>query len=366
LAKVNRGYSNVLYQVLTVDPEISRTEAYYKITEEFNHYKTRLEQKYGKIYHIISVEATLNAYPHLNVILLFENYRFRIKKHISKKNGRITYRLANYKLKEEIANLWHRIKNKEIEQIGTVDIQAPKGLSDLADYVMKYCLKDLEHIQEIPKEELNYYTLKRKALISFYIRSIRELNKERQKVKDKKKIEEIDNQIEQYFKALKEIAGDNYQSEYNPKYEALFKALVNIAILWLYEKRNYSYSIDLIKKYGNKLLQNYKNNLHNLKWDLLGIYSLNQINEFLIWFDKIKKYANIILIDNLLIDYLVFKKIQNKKLQIAIVEKAKQKIKLISSQHKPISLFEGEYEREISIFDCRKDNSPSHYSVKGI
>jgi hypothetical protein len=322
LAKVNRGYSNVLYQVLTVDPEISRTEAYYKITEEFNHYKTRLEQKYGKIYHIISVEATLNAYPHLNVILLFENYRFSIIKHKSKKNGRITFRLRTYALKEEIANLWHTIKNGEIKQIGTVDIQAPKGISDIAAYIMKYCLKDLEHIQEIPKEELNYYSLKKKA--------------------------------------LKEIEGKE-NPEYNPKYEALFKALVNIAILWLYEKRIYSYSIDLIKKFGNNILQNYKNNLYLLKWDLLGIYSLNQINEFLIWFEKIKKYANIILIDNLLIDYLIFKKLQNKKLQIATVEKAKQKIKLISSQHK-LSLFEGEYEREISLIDCRKDNSPSHYS----
>jgi len=362
LAKINRFYSNVWYYVFTIDPnEISRTEAYYKITEEFNHFKTRLEQKYGKIYHIISVEATINSYPHLNAILLFENYRFRIKRHKSKKNGRITYRLANYELKEEIANLWHQVKNKEIKQIGTVDIQAPKGIKDLADYVMKYCLKDLEHIQEIPKEELNYYTLKRKALISFYIRFIRELNKERQKVKDKKKIEEIDNQIEQYFKALKEIAGDNYQSEYNPKYEALFKALVNIAILWYFEKRGYSYSPDLIKKYGNRILQNYKNNLYNLKWDLLGIYSPNQVNEFLIWFEKIKKYANIILIDNLLIDYLVFKKLQNKKLQIAIVEKAKQKIKMISSIHKPISLFvEGDGEK--SQGDCSEDNSPHNLS----
>jgi hypothetical protein len=230
---------------------------------------------------------------------------------------------------------------------------------------MKYCLKDLEHIQEIPKEELNYYTLKRKALISFYIRSIRELNKERQKVKDKKKIEEIDNQIEQYFKALKEIAGDNYQSEYNPKYEALFKALVNIAILWLYEKRNYSKSNDLINKFGNRILQNYKNNLYNLKWDLLGIYSLNQVNEFLIWFEKIKKYANIILVDNLLIDYLVFKKIQNKKLQIATVEKAKQKIQIISSKHKPISLFIEGY-GEKSQGDCSEDNSPHQIEVAEI
>jgi hypothetical protein len=316
-----------LYQVLTVDPEISRTEAYHKITEEFNHYKTRLEQKYGKIYHIISVEATLNAYPHLNVILLFENYRFPIIKHKSKKNGRITFRLRTYALKEEIANLWHTVKNGQVKQIGTVDIQAPKGISDIASYIMKYCLKDLEHIQEIPKEELNYYSLKKKA--------------------------------------LKEIEGKE-NPEYNPKYEALFKSLVNIAILWLYEKRGYSYSPDLIKKYGNKQLQNYKNNLYILKWDLLGIYSLNQVNEFLIWFEKIKKYANIILIDNLLIDYLIFKKLQNKKLQIATVEKAKQKIKLIFSQHKPFFIFEGEYEREISLIDCRKDNSPSHYSVKEI
>jgi hypothetical protein len=123
----------------------------------------------------------------------------------------------------------------------------------------------------------------------------------------------------------------------------------------------------LINKFGNKLLQNYKNNFYLLKWDLLGIYSLNQLNEFLIWFEKIKKYVNIILIDNLLIDYLIFKKLQNKQLQIAIVEKAKQKIKSISSQHKTLSLFlEGEYEREISLIDCRKDNSPSHYSVKEI
>jgi hypothetical protein len=112
-------------------------------------------------------------------------------------------------------------------------------------------------------------------------------------------------------------------------------------------------------------LQNYKNNLYNLKWDLLGIYSLNQVNEFLIWFEKIKKYANIILVDNLLIDYLVFKKIQNKKLQIATVEKAKQKIQIISSKHKPISLFIEGY-GEKSQGDCSEDNSPHQIEVAEI
>ena len=226
---------------------------------------------------------------------------------------------------------------------------------------MKYCLKDLEHIQEIPKEELNYHTLKRKALISFYTRSIRKLNNERQKVKDKKKIEEIDNQIEQYFKALKEIAGDNYQSEYNPKYEALFKALVNIAILWYFEKRGYSYSPDLIKKYGNRLLQNYKLYSYNIIWKVLGIYSLNQVNEFLMWLLKIRRYTNIILDDNLLLEFIHFQKYKNKEKQLTSQEKAKQKINIISSKHKPISLFvEGDGEK--SQGDCSEDNSPHNLS----
>jgi hypothetical protein len=308
---VNRGFTNVLYQVLTVEPEISRTEAYYIISREFNRYKTCLEQIYGKIYHIWSIEATLNLYPHMNAILIFSNYRFPIKRHRDK-NGRLSLRLRSYRLKEQISQYW---------DLGFVDIQAPKNVNDVMNYIMKYCLKDLEAIQKIDKNLLNekqsyYYILKEKAKTS-------------------------------------------------PEYEALFKALVNIAILWYEGKRIYSYSFDLIRKFGNRLMQNYKLYSYNLIWKVLGIYSLNQVNEFLIWFEKIKKYANIILIDNLMLDYLIFKKLQNKQLQIAIVEKAKQKIKSISSQHKTLSLFlEGEYEREISLIDCRKGNSPSHYSVE--
>jgi hypothetical protein len=304
---VNRGFTNVLYQVLTVEPGISRTEAYYIISREFNRYKTCLEQIYGKIYHIWSIEATLNLYPHMNAILIFSNHRFPIKRHRDK-NGRLSLRLRSYRLKERISQYW---------DLGFTDIQVPKNVNDVMNYIMKYCLKDLEAIQKVDKNLLNekqsyYYILKEKAKTS-------------------------------------------------PEYEALFKALVNIAILWYEGKRIYSYSFDLIRKFGNRLMQNYKLYSYNLIWKVLGIYSLNQINEFLIWFDKIKKYANIILIDNLLIDYLIFKKLQNKKLQIATVEKAKQKINLISSNHKPFFIFEGGYGREISLSDCSKDNSPSHY-----
>jgi hypothetical protein len=313
LVYVNRGFTNVLYQVLTVEPEISRTEAYYIISREFNRYKTCLEQIYGKIYHIWSIEATLNLYPHMNAILIFSNHRFPIKRHRDK-NGRLSLRLRTYRLKEQISQYW---------DLGFVDVQVPKNVNDVMNYIMKYCLKDLEAIQKIDKQILN--------------------------------------EKQSYYYILKE------KSKTSPEYEALFKALVNIAILWYEGKRIYSYSFDLIRKFGNRLMQNYKLYSYNLIWKVLGIYSLNQVNEFLIWFDKKKKYANIILDDNLMLDYLVFKKIQNKKLQIATVEKAKQNIKSISSHHKMLSLFlEGEYEREISLIDCRKDNSPSHYEAEEI
>jgi hypothetical protein len=311
LVYVNRGFTNVLYQVLTVEPEISRTEAYYIISREFNHYKTRLEQIYGKIYHIWSIEATLNLYPHMNAILIFSNHRFPIKRHRDK-NGRLSLRLRTYRLKEQISQHW---------DLGFTDIQVPKNVNDVMNYIMKYCLKDLEAIQKIDKQILNekqsyYYILKEKAKTS-------------------------------------------------PEYEALFKALVNIAILWYEGKRIYSYSFDLIRKFGNRLMQNYKLYSYNLIWKVLGIYSLNQVNEFLMWLLKIRRYMNIILDDNLLIEFINFQKYKNKEKQLTSQEKVKQKIQIITSKHKPVSLFVEGY-GEKSQGDCSKDNSPHQMEVAEI
>jgi hypothetical protein len=80
------------------------------------------------------------------------------------------------------------------------------------------------------------------------------------------------------------------------------------------------------------------------------------------WLLKIRRYINIILDDNLLLEFINFQKYKNKEKQLVSYDKAKQKIKLISSNHKPISLFIEGY-GEKSQGDCSKDNSPHQIEV---
>jgi len=82
----------------------------------------------------------------------------------------------------------------------------------------------------------------------------------------------------------------------------------------------------------NRLMHNYSYSVDNLIWSVIGIYNKDEINMFLIWLCKVKKYLNIIVDDNLLTEMIYIQKLKIKQKEMTSLEKLKQ----ISSMHHPL------------------------------
>jgi len=84
-----------------------------------------LRRKYGKISYLRVWEAYESGYPHVHVVMFFEEARFSVFPHWSEKENKLTFRI---KEKREISQFWH----------SHVDIQAISSLRNVFTYIKKH------------------------------------------------------------------------------------------------------------------------------------------------------------------------------------------------------------------------------------
>ena len=118
--------SSLLWITLTYDTSrgdlISSWET---LGEDFNRFINALKRKYGKISHFRVWEAYESGYPHVHVIMFFEEAEFTVFPHWSEKENKLTFRI---KEKDQVSSFWH----------SHVDIQAISSLRSLFTYIKKH------------------------------------------------------------------------------------------------------------------------------------------------------------------------------------------------------------------------------------
>ena len=118
--------TNLLWITLTYDT--SRGDlisAWETLGEYFNRFISALRRKYGKINHMRVWESYESGYPHVHVIMLFEEAEFTVFPYWSEKENKLTFRI---KEKDQVSSFWH----------SHVDIQAISSLRSLFTYIKKH------------------------------------------------------------------------------------------------------------------------------------------------------------------------------------------------------------------------------------
>jgi len=87
----NTGCSNVIWCTLTYDPKrCSKNQAWFNVGDELNDFLKKVRQKYGKIQVIRSFESFKKiGYPHVHMVIIFENYLFRVAKYKYRRGKRV-------------------------------------------------------------------------------------------------------------------------------------------------------------------------------------------------------------------------------------------------------------------------------------
>lgn len=115
--------TNVLFITLTYDTKrASLQDAWEGIGRDFNSWITNLRQKYGQIAYFRDWEAFINGYPHIHVLMVFHDYKFRC----TRVNGK--YRIRE---KAEFEKGYHSF----------VDVQGMRKLKGGLSYITKYLTK---------------------------------------------------------------------------------------------------------------------------------------------------------------------------------------------------------------------------------
>jgi hypothetical protein len=118
--------SKLLWITLTYDSKLGSLKyAWENLGNDFNRFLSALRQKYGKITTLRVWESYDSGYPHVHVVMLFEEAQFTVFPYWSEKENKLTFRI---KEKAQISELWH----------SHVDIQAISSLSALFTYVKKH------------------------------------------------------------------------------------------------------------------------------------------------------------------------------------------------------------------------------------
>lgn len=119
----------------------------------------RLRNIYGDIVVCRSFEVSkkkARGFIHVNVVVLFLNKMLPVFRHESKKRSRVdgkpvvTWRLSSFALKESFAELW---------DCGFLDVRAVVDSHDLAEYVLKYFVKEFHDKEAKDNQSLTLSTL---------------------------------------------------------------------------------------------------------------------------------------------------------------------------------------------------------------
>ena len=127
LPQGNRSWNRtkLLFVTLTYDTKLcSPAEAWLSISKEYNRWITNLRKKFGKVYALRVFECTRQGYPHVHVLLLFEEVEFLF----FLLNGK--FRIPR-EFRDRIRQGWHSF----------VDVEAVVSPRQAIAYTIKYLLK---------------------------------------------------------------------------------------------------------------------------------------------------------------------------------------------------------------------------------
>lgn len=124
--------SRVLLVTLTYDPKLcSFAEAWQNIGIELNRFKANIQAQYGRVSSFRSFESFGNGFPHIHMVLIFDDYEFPVfLSYSEKKNGDLSP-VWRIKEKSDIEKYWHSF----------VDVRAVDSVGGGIGYVKKYVTK---------------------------------------------------------------------------------------------------------------------------------------------------------------------------------------------------------------------------------
>ncbi|MFH0748568.1 MAG: hypothetical protein V1915_01400 [Candidatus Bathyarchaeota archaeon] len=119
----NTKSSNVLFATLTYDVKQSTiSKAWETEGDDFNTWIRNLRKKFGRISYFRSLETSKRGYPHIHILMIFHDYKFKVVEIGGK------YRILE---KEAFEKSWHSF----------VDVQAIRKFREGVKYVTKYLTK---------------------------------------------------------------------------------------------------------------------------------------------------------------------------------------------------------------------------------
>ena len=152
---------NVLKFTLTVKPsswDRDEFNSWYS-NYHYDHFVKRIRNQYPGVVVAKSLEVSTKrarGYLHINVVAIFPRCSFPVYQHSSKyrvnrKSEPVkTWRLKTYRMKQDFDDMW---------DCGHVDVRAIDGPHDLAEYTLKYHLKEFTDKQSHETQELTLSVL---------------------------------------------------------------------------------------------------------------------------------------------------------------------------------------------------------------
>jgi hypothetical protein len=120
----------VLFMTLTYDTKLkSRHQAWRTVSKEYNLFMSKMRRVFGSISTSRTFESFENGYPHVHVVLLFNDFSFHVREYVDKKGQNVL--LVDDDLKDCISTMWH----------SNVDIKGVGNVSQSVNYLKKYIAK---------------------------------------------------------------------------------------------------------------------------------------------------------------------------------------------------------------------------------
>jgi hypothetical protein len=122
--------TQVLYATLTYDTKLkSRHQAWKLVSKEYNLFMSKMRRVFGSISTARTFESFENGYPHVHVVLLFNDFTFQVREYTNRKGERVL--LIDDDIRGCIRAMWH--SNVNINGVGNVS----KSINYLKKYISK-------------------------------------------------------------------------------------------------------------------------------------------------------------------------------------------------------------------------------------
>ena len=140
-----KPYTNMLFITLTYDTKLCSFDmAWKKIGAEFNLWRANIRKKYGEFSIFRCFEAFENGHPHIHIVIIFKEKRFRVfKSYEEGRDGKIREVWLIHE-KEDFEPYWH----------SWTKIKAVYNLKGSLNYLKKYIMKCAEYKQEDNKGKI--------------------------------------------------------------------------------------------------------------------------------------------------------------------------------------------------------------------